>query len=91
MSIAIIINGINLFFEILIWTLLVRILLSWVPNMNWYSGFGKTLKDITDPILTPFRNLIPPISGIDLSPIVAFIVLGLVQRVVIMLLLQIAG
>ncbi len=61
--------------------LIARILLTWLPNINWYSQPFKFLADITDPVMEPFRRLIPPLGGIDFSPILLFIVLDLVSRV----------
>lgn len=63
--------------------MLLRILLSWFPNINWWNQPFKLLNDITEPIFEPFRRLIPPISGFDLSPIFAFLFLGIVQSLVL--------
>lgn len=79
-------QSLYLFFTILIWIMIVRILLSWFPNINWYSQPFKALKDITDPILEPFRKIIPPISGIDFSPIVAFLALEIIREIAMRLL-----
>ena len=59
--------------------LLVRVLLSWFPNLDWSNPVLSTVSSITDPYLNAFRGLIPPLGGLDLSAIVAFIVLQLVQ------------
>ena len=60
--------------------LLVRVLLSWFPNLDWGSNpILSGLSSITDPYLNLFRGLIPPLGGIDLSAIVAFLALNLVQ------------
>ena len=79
-------QSLYLFFTILIWIMIVRILLSWFPNINWYSQPFKALKDITDPILEPFRKIIPPISGIDFSPIAAFLALEIIREIAMRLL-----
>ena len=86
---AILIQGTYLFFTIIIWVMIVRILLSWFPNINWYNQPFKAMKEITDPILEPFRRIIPPISGIDFSPIIAFLALEILREVVIRLLIVI--
>ena len=57
--------------------LLVRVLLSWFPNLDWSNPLLETLSSITDPYLNAFRGLIPPIGGLDLSAIVAFLALNL--------------
>ena len=59
--------------------LLVRVLLSWFPNLDWSNPLLSTVSSITDPYLNAFRGLIPPLGGFDLSAIVAFIALNLVQ------------
>ncbi len=69
-------------------TMLVVIwcLLSWFPNIRWYDQPFRTLDQLVQPIVMPFRRFIPPISGIDLSPMVAIIVLQAVSSLVIHLL-----
>ncbi len=59
--------------------LLVRVLLSWFPNLDWSNPVLSTVSSITDPYLNAFRGLIPPMGGLDLSAIIAFISLSLVQ------------
>ena len=86
---AILIQGTYLFFTIIIWIMIVRILLSWFPNINWYNQPFKAMKEITDPILEPFRRIIPPVSGIDFSPIIAFLALEILREAVIRLLIVI--
>ena len=60
--------------------LLIRILLSWFPNIDWFSQPFATLSQLTDPYLNLFRSIIPPLGGMDFSPILAFLVLNLVSR-----------
>ena len=59
--------------------LLVRVLLSWFPNLDWSNPLLSTVSSITDPYLNAFRGLIPPLGGLDLSAILAFLALQLVQ------------
>ena len=67
------------------YVLIARVLLSWLPSINWYNQPFKFLRDVTDPIMAPFSRLIPPIGGLDLSPILLFFVLGLLQRALLSL------
>ena len=60
--------------------LLVCVLLSWFPNMDWGNPVLSTVSSITDPYLNAFRGLIPPIGGLDLSAILAFLALNLAQQ-----------
>jgi YggT family protein len=55
--------------------LIVWCLLSWFPNIRWYDQPFKTLDMIVQPIVAPFRKIIPPIGNIDISPMVAMFVL----------------
>jgi len=66
--------------EIYSLVLLVRVLLSWFPNMYWSNPELSTVSSITDPYLNAFRGLIPPIGGLDLSAILAFLALNLGQQ-----------
>jgi YggT family protein len=60
--------------------LIVRVLLSWFPNLDWSNPVLSTVSSITDPYLNAFRGLIPPLGGIDLSAILAFVALNLLQQ-----------
>ncbi|QDZ23582.1 hypothetical protein A3770_10p61000 [Chloropicon primus] len=56
--------------------LFVRVLLTWFPNIDWDKNPWLTLRQITDPYLNIFRNMVPPLMGqIDLTPIVGFLVM----------------
>ena len=59
--------------------LLVRIILTWIPH-NPNNSAAVFLYKITEPVLEPVRRIIPYIGGIDISPIIVFFGLGLLQR-----------
>ena len=59
--------------------LLIRILMSWIPNLDYYNPIVQMLIQVTDPVLEPARRLIPPIGMIYISPIVVFIALSIIQ------------
>ena len=61
--------------------LLVRVLLTWFPNIDWSNPVLSTVSSITDPYLGVFRGLIPPIGGLDLSAILAFLALSFGQQI----------
>tara|TARA_Y100001970_G_C14253757_1_gene873631 strand:+ start:2714 stop:2992 length:279 start_codon:yes stop_codon:yes gene_type:complete len=65
--------------------LLIRVLLTWFPGIDWSNGFLSTLRSITDPYLDIFRGIIPPLGGLDISPILAFILLNIVSDLLIRL------
>lgn len=78
--------------DTLIWiyTLLifVRILMSWIPRMPYNPALNvvvRFVEDVTDPYLDLFRRFIPPIGMLDISPIVALLVLRLVGQIVVSL------
>jgi YggT family protein len=59
----------------------IYVILSWV-GQGRYSPAGAMLADLVEPVLRPARRLLPPIAGLDLSPI---LVLILIQAIVIAL------
>lgn len=66
--------------ELYKWLLVARILMSWLPNIDWYKQPFKLLSTLTDPVMEPFRRLVPPLGGIDFSPILLFFLLNLLQN-----------
>ena len=76
------ISYINILFDILNILLITRIIFSWLPH-NRYHPVINIIYNITEPILEPFRNMINPIGGIDLSPIIVFFLLRIVQSYLI--------
>ena len=52
-------------------------MLSWISP--GYSPFGALINQLAEPVLAPFRRLLPPLGGLDLSPIVAFLTIQVVQ------------
>lgn len=75
------------FFNLIMLIMLIRVLLSWFPNFNWYKEPWYSIRKFTDFIFEPFRKVIPPIGMIDISPIFAFIVLSIVQNLLCNLLI----
>ena len=71
--------------QIYTFVLLVRILITWIPNLDPYHPIVQMLFQVTEPVLEPARKLIPPIGMIDISPIVVFIVLGILQDLLVRL------
>jgi len=63
------------------WLILARVILSWV-NPNPSNPLLIQLIRVTEPVLAPLRALIP-IRGIDLSPILAFLLIRLLMRVIV--------
>ena len=70
------INNLFYFFYLLI---ILRIFMSWIPSINWEQQPIKAIRQVTDAYLDVFRKFIPPVGGLDFSPIVALIVLQIIQ------------
>lgn len=60
--------------------LIIRILLSWFPSVDWGKAPFSILSQLTDPYLNLFRRIIPPLGGIDLSPMLAIFLLQFVSQ-----------
>ncbi len=69
--------------QIYSFVLIVRVLLTWFPNVDMGNPVLSTVSSITDPYLNAFRGLIPPLGGLDLSAILAFIALSLMQQLLV--------
>jgi YggT family protein len=70
------------FLQFYIVLLIIRILLTWFPTVNWLNPPFSWLSQITDPYLNLFRSIIPPLGGMDFSPMLAIIVLQVVSSVI---------
>jgi YggT family protein len=68
----------SLTFDIIFWAIIGQAILSWLSAINQaYSPITEILFTLTRPILKPIQRLIPPIGGIDLSPLPVLILLKL--------------
>ncbi|MCB1083778.1 MAG: YggT family protein [Simkania sp.] len=82
-----VISAIRLFFLVYTLMILIRVLGSWFPNFQ-RTRFMQFIAHYTDPYINIFRRFIPPIGGVlDLSPLIAFFVLKLVEKFLMMLIL----
>ena len=72
-------------FKALTWLIFARIIISFlhvVVRLDPYNPVIRFIYEITEPLMAPFRRLIPPIGGMDFSPIVLFLVLQVVESIV---------
>ncbi|MBZ0285886.1 MAG: YggT family protein [Anaerolineae bacterium] len=60
--------------------LLARVVLSWFPNVDRSNPIIQLLYDITEPVLRPIREMLPQSSMIDFSPLVVFLIIQLLMR-----------
>lgn len=88
MYIVKIVNNIFYFYFILI---ILRIFLTWIPSIDWQQQPIKSIREVTDLYLDVFRRFIPPIGGLDFSPIIAIIVLQILQGLVTNIVANLVG
>ena len=72
-------NFLNLLLQILLIAIFVRVLLTWLP-IDPSNRIVRVLFDVTEPVLAPFRRVIPRIGMFDLSPIAAMLIIQLIQQ-----------
>lgn len=61
--------------------LLARVLMTWIPNLDYSNPIARFLYQATEPVLAPIRRALPPMGGIDLSPLVVFLGISVLMRV----------
>ena len=71
-----IVNLVILTINLFIFAIIIRIVLSWLGAGGSYNPALAIIDAITEPVLRPFRRRIPPIGGLDISPIFAIILLS---------------
>jgi len=76
---AIILGTVSSFISIYLGLLFIRVLLTWFPNIDWSNQPFAALSQITDPYLNLFRSIIPPMGGMDFSPMLAFLALSFLR------------
>jgi YggT family protein len=77
----------SLVLTIVWWIFLIMIIMSWLISFNiintrndFVNAVWRVLNQITEPILKPIRRIIPPMGGLDLSPIVVFVIIFFLQN-----------
>lgn len=71
------------------WILIAMIIMSWLISFNvintrnqFVEAVWRILNQLTEPVLRPIRRVMPNLSGLDLSPIIAFIAIFFIQLVI---------
>jgi YggT family protein len=79
---------VNVFIDVYILTIFAYILTSWIrlPYSPWLNRVQRFLYDVSEPYLRLFRRVIPPFGPLDISPVVAVLVLVIFQQVLVDLL-----
>ena len=76
---------VSLLIDIFMFAIIVEVVISWM-NPGSYNPVSSLLHSLTSPLLRPIRQFIPPIAGIDLSPLFAIIVLQVLRMLILPLL-----
>ena len=79
----------GLLLNVFLFSIFIQVIISWV-NPGTYNPVISLLYSITEPLLRPCRRLIPPISGMDLSPLVALLAIQLAKMLLLPPLFQLA-
>ncbi len=67
--------------QLLTFALIARALLSWVdPRMEW--SVSRIIVEVTDPVVAPLRRVIPPLGMIDISFLVAILLIQVLMRLI---------
>ncbi|MDL5598592.1 YggT family protein [Bacillus subtilis] len=72
----------SLFLKVFFFAMIISVILSWVSPGSYNPG-AQLVNQLCEPLLAPFRKLLPNLGGLDISPIFAFIALNLLDRFVI--------
>lgn len=83
-----VVNNVFYFYFLLI---IIRIFLTWIPSIDWSSQPFRAIAEVTDLYLNIFRRIIPPVGGLDFSPIIAIFALEIIQRDVVSALVMVLG
>ena len=79
----------NIVLSAYIWIVIARAVISWV-NADPYNPIVRFLVQITDPLLSRIRRFLPPLGGIDLSPMVLILIIVFLQSFLVPTLQQFA-
>jgi YggT family protein len=85
-----VLNTIMFALQIYIWILIASAIFSWLVAFNVINTrnqgvnmIWRALYSITEPVLRPIRRFMPDLGGVDISPIVVFILIYLIQQLIV--------
>lgn len=73
---------VDVLFNVLTLAIFARVLLSWFP-MAADNPIGRVIYDVTEPILGPLRRIIPSFGMLDISPLVALLLLQVLRNILL--------
>jgi YggT family protein len=79
---VLVIQFIDLIFTLLTFAIIANAILSWLPMDRYNNPVVRVLDEITAPILEPLRRFIPPFGMMDITPIIALIILQVLQALI---------
>ena len=84
-----ILQVLNFILSIVWWIFLVMIIMSWLISFNvintrnqFVATIWRVVNQITEPILKPIRRVVPSVGGLDLSPLIVFIIIIFLQALI---------
>ncbi len=79
---------VSILFRIIYLIILIVVILSWIPIFDVRKEPIASLIKLYNIIMAPFKAIIPPIGMIDISPLIAFIILQLLEQFIVKLLMH---
>jgi YggT family protein len=87
---AAILDVIMVILQLYWWVVLIMIIMSWLISFNvintrneLVATIWRMVNQLTEPVLRPIRNMLPNFSGLDVSPIVLFLIIFFIQQVIL--------
>lgn len=77
--------------QVLALLIIVRAILTWVPSVDYGHPVIRAIVRVTDPVMLPIRRLIPPLGGIDVTPIAALLLIEIARNLLIRIVLAALG
>jgi YggT family protein len=75
--------------QILALLIIVRAVLSWIPSVDYGHPVIRAIIRVTDPVLLPIRRVVPPLGGLDVTPIAALLLIQVVRYLLINILVAV--
>lgn len=72
--------------ELLVLAIIIRAILSWFAGVSGLQPVVHFFEQVTDPVIKPIRQRLPLVGGIDLSPLVAIVLIWIVENILLVLL-----
>lgn len=84
-----ILQTLSFILNIVWWIFLIMIIMSWLISFNvintrnqFVNSVWRVLNQITEPILKPIRRIVPSVGGLDLSPLIVFVIIFFLQNLI---------